>query len=88
MSTGPRIILDEFARLGADAPPPPARHTAGHATYPGDCRHAIGEVMGPTNYGVPVVVIAATYDDAAKTTRVTFGHLTQDELLLVATGQS
>lgn len=57
----------------------PTLHTtpykAGTATYPGDCRHVVGEVMGPTTLGQHVIATSADYDDAADRTRVTFNHL-------------
>lgn len=50
------------------------RHPAGHATYRGDCRHIVGELKGPLNYGGMVIATEAVHHVATDTTRVTFCH--------------
>lgn len=58
------------------------RHPAGVATYPGDVRSIIGErvgeLKGPTTYGAVVVAESAAFDGV--TTRVTFGHATNEDI--------
>lgn len=48
-------------------------YLAGHATYPGDCTHIVGEVKGPTTFGQLRCATAADYDPETDRTRVTFG---------------
>lgn len=55
------------------------RHSAGRATYPGDVRHIVGEIKGPTTYGAPVVAISAVYDHDTDKTTVEFAHLTEED---------
>jgi len=46
------------------------------ATYPGDCRHMIGEVKGPNTLGEALRVVTADYDAATDTTRAGFAYFT------------
>lgn len=50
-------------------------YLAGHATYPGDCTHIVGEVKGPSTLGQWRVATAADYDPVSDRTRVTFNVL-------------
>lgn len=43
-----------------------------HANYPGDLRHAIGQIMGPDIYGSQWAVVSADYDAEADRTRLGF----------------
>ncbi len=58
----------------------PKRHKAGHANYPGDVRHMIGEIKGPLTYGGYVIAVDAQYDPDTDRTRVAFGHATVDDI--------
>lgn len=44
----------------------------GHLTYSGDVRHIVGEVHGPTTYGVLMTAVTADYDPAGDRTSVGF----------------
>jgi hypothetical protein len=55
------------------------RYRAGFVTYPGDCRHLVGEVKGPTTYGSFLVAVSAVYDPDADRTRVGFAHLAKTD---------
>ncbi len=56
------------------------RHKAGHANYPGDTRHMLGEIKGPLTYGGYVIAVDAQYDPDTDRTRVAFGHATVDDM--------
>lgn len=45
---------------------------AGHAIYPGDVRHMVGQVKGPNLLGEFLTAVTADYDPAAGKTRVGF----------------
>lgn len=55
----------------------PIKPSAGHATYPGDCRGILGEVMGPNLLREYLVAVETSYDSAADRTRVGFAYLGQ-----------
>ncbi|MEE6273501.1 hypothetical protein V2J56_09100 [Georgenia sp. MJ206] len=57
---------------------------AGHATYPHDHRHALGEVMGPNALREHLTVVEATYDPDADATRLGFTYATTDDVARAA----
>ena len=59
--------------------PQPARHL----TYPGDVRHVVGELKGPTTLGELLTAVTADYDADSDTTRVGFAY--GDQRAAVAT---
>lgn len=69
--TDPRFtwLFDDGYTLG---------YPAGHATYPGDCAHIVGEVKGPTTLRQHVVAVEAAYDGEQDRTRVSFRYLTRE----------
>lgn len=67
---------------------PVTRHPAGTATYPGDCRHMVGEVKGPTTYGSLVVAVDARHFAGQDVTGVGFAHCTDADVdTIVSTGR-
>lgn len=51
------------------------------ANYPGDQRHAVGEVMGPNTLGELMTVVDATYDETADKTRLGFAFTITSDLV-------
>lgn len=48
------------------------------ATYNGECRESVGEVMGPNTMGEYLTVVEALYDPDSNTTRLGFSYGTQE----------
>lgn len=50
---------------------------AGHLSYRGDRRAAVGQLMGPNLLGEVLVAVDATYDPVTNRTRVGFDYARQ-----------
>ncbi len=58
----------------------PQRPAVRHLTYHGDCRDAVGQVMGPNTLNEWLLVVEASYDKRADRTRLGFAYLPHTEL--------
>lgn len=56
------------------------RHAEKHANYNGDVTHAVGEVMGPNEFGERMTVVEAAYDPETNKTRLGFAYTTVGDL--------
>jgi hypothetical protein len=55
------------------------RYTAGRATYPGDNRHAVGQLVGPTMLRQFLVIAAAIYMPERDATALVFSTLIEGD---------
>lgn len=57
---------------------------AGFANYAGNVSTAIGEVMGPNDFGELLTVVQADFDSTTNTTRLGFAYAGTDDIMAAA----